>query len=181
MKFWRPASPPDGTSRRAPPVGAVQDLVPPFQMTPEGILEADGRRWQMFALLPEPGRAEDPPRQLLRHALVDGLPEGMTLRLLRAARYEAAPRAAYLERLAGQPLAGSEWGKAYLEFLMDEPLAARAVVYGALGWPPDREAEARRFLAAAAEALSGEVMLKILTAEETLQLLGILARLEIVE
>jgi len=181
VKLGRSASP-DGASRRAPPVGAVQDLVPPFRLTPEGILEAEGGwRWRIFALLPEPGRAEDPPRSLLRRALVDGLPEGMQLRLLRAARYEAAPRAAYLERLAGQPLAASAGGSAYLEFLLDEPLSVRVAVYGALGYPAGREADAARFLMAAAETLSGEIVLRPLPAEEVLRLLGILARLEIVE
>jgi len=176
----RPAgTAPDGRPRREEPVGAVQDLAPPFEIRPDGELRGGGWCWRVFRLDPEPAAPVEPDRAMLRAALVDPLPVGFRLRLWRAVRFDAAGREAYLAALLERGL-GGPLRDAYVAFLAEEPLSVIPAVYVAVGWPADRAGDLRPWQAAAEAALAGTARLVPLGAAEVLGFLGILARLEVV-
>lgn len=163
-----------------PPVGPVQDLVPPFELLPDGQLRARGWTWRLFRLEPEPTAPIAPEPAQLRQALVDPLPLGMRLRLWRAVRFDASGREDYLQALMGAGASRSPWGFAYLKFLEEEPLSIRPAIYGGIGWMGEREAEAENYLRVAQDALGGLAVLHRCSPAEILQFLGVLARLEVI-
>lgn len=171
---------PGSSNGARPSVGPVQDLVPPFELLPDGQLRAGGWTWRLFRLEPEPAASVAPSPALLRQALVDPLPQGMRLRLWRAARFDASGREDYLRRLAEAGADRNPWGLAYLRFLEEEPLSIRPALYGGVGWMGDRAAEAENYLRVAQDGLGGLATLQPIPPAEVLQFLGILARQEVI-
>lgn len=178
--MFRPGRRPlDGARPPAPRVGAVQDLIPPFQFEGDR-LRAGPWCWRLFRLDPEPASAVPPTPDRLRAALVDPLPIGMRLRLWRAVRFDAAGREAYLRALRDAGADRSPWGAAYMRFLEEAPLSRVPAVYGAVGWTGGRDREAETYLQTAETILGGLARLSPVGPTEILAFLAILARQEVI-